>query len=248
MDQRPDDQPDLLKVWLNTLQAAWRAPDRGAGHAAEPESARMLRLWLQALTNPSGVASFAEGLARLLGASETAADPVRFWTTWYERHGEALAGALDELMRSPAFVRASARALDDYASAFAAQRRTAEQAARSLPFATHHDVTRVARMLVALEAKIDRLAEQEQPGVGARETDALGQEVAALAGRLERIEAKVDRLVAAQAAAASAPRRRNADAKAGVSETSQAASTSRKRVPARERQRQVRLVGGGPAR
>jgi hypothetical protein len=172
---------------------------------------------------------------------------------WYERHSEALAGALDEVLHSPAFLRVSARALDDYASAFAGQRRATEQAARALPFATHDDVARVAHMLVALETKIERLAEQEEPGLGTHAGGALSQQLAALAGRLERIEAKVDRLVAAQSAAASprpAARRRNAvaSAKGQAVEPPPAAGASRKRPPEHERQRQVRLLGGGPAR
>jgi hypothetical protein len=255
MDQPPNDLPDPLKLLLNAFQAAWRVSDPSARQPAEPEAARLLRLWLQALggrqTGAPALNSFAEGMARLLGASGAAADPLSYWTDWYERHSEALAGMLDELLRSPSFLHASARALDGYASAVAGQRRAAEQAARSLPFATHDDVTRLAHMLVALEAKIEQLAEQEEPGVGTHAEDALGQQVEALAGRLERIEAKVDRLVAAQAAPASPPRaarRRNtaASATGRTAETPPAGGASRKRPTGHERQ--VRLLGGGPAR
>jgi hypothetical protein len=252
MDQPSSESPDLYTLWLNAFQAVWRVPDPAPRRAAESEATRLLRLWLQTLgglTGPTAATPFAEAMARLLGASDAAAEPLSVWTTWYERHGEALAGALDEVLRSPAFVRASARALDDYASAFAAQRRAAAQAARALPFATRDDVIRVARMVVALEAKIERLVEQEESRASTREEGILGREVAALADRLERIEATVDRLMAARATAApaqTAPRRRNTGAKTRTPEVSQAASTSRKRQPARDRQRSVRLVGGGP--
>jgi hypothetical protein len=257
MDQPPNELFDPISLLLQALQAAQRATDAPPRQATETDVAHALRQWLAAMSGPgvgfSTSSPISDWWARLLHTPAGAGDATSYWVRWYEAHSGPLAAALDEVLRAPAFVQASARALDDYATAVATQRRTTEAAARGLPFATHADIARLARMLVELESKIERLAEQDQLDahrLAPRETDDLGNEIAALAGRLDRIEAKVDRLVAPLTDTAPPPRAaRQSKASARgpqAADVTVPASTSRKRAAARPRQ--VRLVGRAPER
>jgi hypothetical protein len=259
MDPSSDEQLNPFGLLLRSLQAALGAADPAGARAPESDAMRLLRQWLAALGGPWSGATASSPLndlwARMVGAPGATGDLIDLWARWYAANSDALARALDEVLRSPAFVRASARTLDDYAAAVATQRRAAEVAARSLPFATHADITRLARLVIATEEKVDRLLELGQ-AVERRDQGDLASDVAALVGRLDRIEAKVDRLVAvreggARSPRAAAARRRPSASGATVVEAStepSARATGRQRAKSGASGPPVRLVRGAKVR
>lgn len=194
---------------LRSLEAALRAANPAVGATSESDLARLTHQWLAALGGPwagaAAAAPFAESWARAFGVPDTSGDFIALWMRWYATQSDALARVLDDVLRSPAFVQASARALDEYASFVALQRHTGEMAARNLPFATHADVTRLARLVIATEEKVDRLLESAQP-TEQRVSSDIASAVAALDGRLDRIEAKLDHLLAGRSADIQTPR------------------------------------------
>jgi hypothetical protein len=195
---------------LRSLEAALRAANPAVGATSESDLARLTRRWLEALgstwAGAAAAAPLAELWARAFGMPDATGDFITLWMRWYATQSDVLARVLDDLLRSPAFVQASARALDDYASFVALQRRTGEMAARNLPFATHADVTRLARLVIATEEKVDRLLESTQPRAEQRVSTDLAAAVAALDGRLDRIEAKLDHLLVERSADIQTPR------------------------------------------
>lgn len=236
-----------------------RAANPAAGATPESDLARLTRQWLAALGGPwagaAAAAPLTELWARAFGMPEATGDFTTVWMRWYATHSDALARALDDLLRSPAFVQASARALDDYASFVALQRRTGEMAARNLPFATHADVTRLARLVIATEEKVDRLLESVQPRTEQRVATDLAAAVMALDRRLERIEARLDRLLAggdsnAQTSRAATSRRRATrdSAAADASTEKSVGATGRTRARQGGSAPPVRLVRGAKTR
>jgi hypothetical protein len=250
MDLPPSESNDPLSLLLRSLLAALRTAESWSRPALETDPAALWRQWLAIVSGPWGSAGSGAPLndlwARWLGAPEATTDLIGAWSRWYAANGDALAAALDQVLRTPEFVRASARALDDYATAVATQRRAAELAARNLPFATHADVARLAQLIIDVEAKVERLLDQEQPE--AEHRDRPVAEVSAIAARLDRLEAKVDRLVAALAgeAAAEPAARRRVRAKAGGTNSTTRGAPARdpgpRRAAAESSPRQVRLV------
>ncbi len=226
MDPSANEPLEPMRLFLRSLQAAMGAAGPATARPPQLDAAHVARQWLAALGGPwAGAAAAAappDLWARLLGVPNAGADLTDVWSHWYAANSEALARALDELLRAPEFVGASARALDEYASAVAAQRRAAETAARALPFATRADVTRLARLVIATEEKLDRVLDAGQAAAG-DEAVGLTASVTSLAGRLDAIEAKLDRLIAAGEHAT--PGQRAASAHRNVSVTAATAKT-----------------------
>jgi hypothetical protein len=201
MDQPPNESLDPLSLLIRSFQAAVRTAESGTRPAPEYDAAALLRQWLATMGGLWSGATVpwagVDGWARSFSSPEGAFDPIGSWVRWYTANSDAMAAALDQVLRAPAFIRASARALDDYATSVAAQRRAAELAARNLPFATHADVARLAQLVIGVEAKVEQLLDEDQLEADRRQGPGAVGEVSVLAARLDRLEAKVDRLVAA---------------------------------------------------
>ncbi|HEV2238522.1 MAG TPA: hypothetical protein VGR57_17825 [Ktedonobacterales bacterium] len=255
MDATANQPLDPVTLFLRAMQAMMGAANPAAAHAPQPDPAQLMRQWLAALAGPWGgnVAAAPPGdpWAQMLGALGSGGDLTEYWSRWYAGNSETLARAFDELLRAPEFVRASARALDDYASAVATQRRAVEMAARALPFATRADVTRLARLAVASEEKLDRLLDAGQVAERSDPAD-LTAAVTALSHRLDAIEAKLDRLLAARerdVTAATTVRQRTAAAAATAPAARKVTRARRERAAAADpAATPVRLVRGTKVR
>ncbi len=198
--EEPATTADLYETWRQWTEATvetWR-------RAAEVGT-RMTRL-----AAPRWAEMAQELQEQMLNQGNPPADPMDFYTRWYNATSGPLSKLADDTLRDEAFLESSKRLFDYYAIFDTAFRRAAEEYFGNLQLPTSSDTDRIAGLVVALDDKVDRAEEtlEEELEKGYKETagavEALEQRLERVEGRLDqldRIESKLDRLLEAQDAA-----------------------------------------------
>jgi hypothetical protein len=201
---------ELWRRWLEALPLLALNPTAafgamfGAMPGAEPsQPSGSGTNWL----DPFGLAARWRELLAAGGAPDASAgaipgDPWTVFRQWYERASAAMSPPLEEWLRSDVFAQAAGAFWENASTATSAARRAAEAQMAALGMASRQDVARVAGLVVQVEAKVDGIAEaleaaQDAQDANATEAMARADTLAALERRVERIEAKLDRLLAA---------------------------------------------------
>lgn len=151
------------------------------------------REMLAASATASATASAAPG-----HANATPLDPWAFFRQWFEVASAAWSHPLEEMLRSDAFAQASGAFLESASIAQRALRQAAEAQLAALGMPSREDVARVAGLVVQVETKVDRIEETLEDAQDGRAAELTARDdgVAALERRVERIEARLDRLLA----------------------------------------------------
>lgn len=195
-----------MALWLRWLEAlpllalapaAFVPPLPTAPNPAALDPFGLAARWRAMLEAASGQAQTQQ--AQTPGA-EPGAVPPDPWTLvrqWYDEANALWSKPLEQTLGSEAFAQAAGGSLEGIATATRAFGRAAEEQLKALHMPSRADVARVASLVVQLEDKVDHI-EEALEDAGDRAADlARAETVAALDARLSRVEAKLDRLLAA---------------------------------------------------
>lgn len=189
---------DFSRQWTHTLTETWRQ-----GMRLSESFARLGPRWVE----------LAEALRTQMLAEPLPRDPLTLLTRFYAATTGPLTAMSRDLLSDDAYLQLSRRLLENYVTSEAIFRRACEDFFSRLQLSTSADSARIAALVVGLDDKVDRLDEAWEDatyGTG-RDQGGSGADAAASAdvrARLERVEEKLDQLIArlgAQADASSSP-------------------------------------------
>jgi polyhydroxyalkanoic acid synthase PhaR subunit len=152
-----------------------------------------------------------EARAKMQAEGNFPADPFTFLKQWYDATNEAWANAIGKVIGTEKFMEGVSRYLESYTSFHRTFRRASEEYFRNLQLPTRSDVARVAELVITLEEKVDRiedafedfqdgyahLATSEAVAGLEEQLELEGKAVEGLAKRLDQLESKLDKVLAA---------------------------------------------------
>ena len=212
-EKRYPDPHGLYRRWLG----AWEnVQDADEGEVSSTELAELWRRWFEATVGLRDGASEAENeftnsmaplwkemaddvSAKMLSGESLPEEPVRFFVRWYNETEERWSETADELMRRDEVLEAMGRFFDTYARSEAELRQASEEGLKNRRVPTLSDVARVAKLVVLVENKVDRIEETLEDLVQGDFAPAVSA-VAAVNGleeRMDRLEGKMDLILAA---------------------------------------------------
>ena len=124
-------------------------------------------------------------------------DPLEFAVQWYNATSGPYSEFVQDVIEREEFLEPASRFLQNYASFYKVFRSRSEETLRSLQIPARSDIARVASLVVALEDKVDRLEEASEEFEYGYAKPATAEEVGELEKRLDRVEGKLDRVLAA---------------------------------------------------
>ena len=214
MTTAPRGDAGLQQVWQRWFESAgesWRRSAELSQNAME-----VLPRWAQMLE---------EARDNLLAVGAPPSDPLQLATQWYNATSGPYSDFVGDLIEREEFLEPSSRFLQSYASFYKVFKRNSEEYLKNLQLPVRSDITRIAGLVVNLEDKVDNVEETledlegkeattigvmaslerrigglESTLEGVTETGAQTAttvSVQALEGRLDRVEDKLDRVLAA---------------------------------------------------
>lgn len=210
-ERRYSDPYGLYRRWFE----AWgggREGEVGASVGAD-EIEELWRRWFagtaKGMRGGSGEYGGAEGLGPLweqmaesireeaTSGEELPKDPVEFFLRWYEATSGRWAGLADELLKNKEVLESNVRRREDLARSYRELRRASEESLKNLQIPSRADVARVAKLVVAVENKLDRIEEAFGGFVYGGSEPATAESVRGLEERMDDLESKLDRILAA---------------------------------------------------
>jgi polyhydroxyalkanoic acid synthase PhaR subunit len=177
------------ETWRKVFDASVESWQKSAGLGQEmlAMAPRWFEMLDQARSNFASAKSFPK-------------DPLEFSVQWYNATSGPFSEFINDLIEREEFLEFGSRWLRSYASLYKISSRQSEEYLKALQLPVRSDITRVAGLVVSLEDKVDRIEEAFEDLEDAREatpaTTAAG-EPGELEERLDRVEGKLDRLLAA---------------------------------------------------
>jgi polyhydroxyalkanoic acid synthase PhaR subunit len=135
--------------------------------------------------------------ANLMSAKSFPKDPLEFAVQWYNATSGPFSDFVQDIIEREEFLEPASQWLQSYASFYKVFSRRSEEYLKSLQVPVRSDITRVAGLVVALEDKVDRIEEAFEEFEYGYAKPATAEEVGELEKRLDRVEGKLDRLLAA---------------------------------------------------
>src|SRR3712207_736981 len=179
------DGPDPRELWRRWFDATVESWEKSAELGGEMlgMTPRYLEMLEQARTN-------------LMSAESFPKDPLEFAVQWYNATSGPFSDFVQDVIEREEFLEQGSRWLQSYASFYKVFSRRSEEYLKSLQVPVRSDITRVAGLVVALEDKVDRLEEAFEEFEYGYAKPATAEEVGELEKRLDRVEGKLDRLLA----------------------------------------------------
>ena len=174
---------DMMQRWSQASTAAWQKSTELGQNALD-----LLPRWTQMLE---------EARDNLLAGGSLPADPLQFATQWYNATSGPFSDFVGDVIEREEFLEPSSQFLQSYASFYKVFKRNSEEYLKSLQLPVRSDITRVAGLVINLEDKVDRIEEVLEDFEYTPARPATADSVEALEGRLDRVEGKLDRLLAA---------------------------------------------------
>lgn len=189
--------------------------DRGDGEMLDPEEIRELwRHWFEVMLGPQGenantknefvggMSPVWEEMARelrdeMLSEGSPPEDPVRYFVEWYRANGERWSETADQILRKKEFSEQAGRFFEAYARSYKQFRHRSEERLKGLNIPTSSDVARVAKLIVVVENKVDKIEEAFEEFIYSDSKPAAAGEVEDLRERMDRLENKMDQILAA---------------------------------------------------
>lgn len=192
----------LYRQWFGDL-AETRKPPEGA--ASSQEIWRQLteattEAWRRAL----GAGDFLVGLAphwaemaeevrkQMFEGGNPPTDPLDFYLRWYNATSGPLSKMIRSVLEDESFLEDSRRFLDNYASLERVFQDASEEYFGYLRLSTRSDSSRVAGLVVSLDAKVDRMEEAFEEFEHGYARLATAEAVEALEDRVEGLEKKLE--------------------------------------------------------
>src|SRR5829696_7337432 len=178
--------PDPRELWRRWFDASVESWEKSADLGGEMLSMtpRYFEMLEQARSNLMSVESFPK-------------DPLEFAVQWYNATSGPFSDFVQDIIEREEFLERASHWMQNYASFYKVFSRRSEEYLKSLQVPVRSDITRVAGLVVALEDKVDRLEEAFEEFEYGYAKPATAEEVGELEKRLDRVEGKLDRLLAA---------------------------------------------------
>ena len=180
------EEPDPRELWRRWFDATVESWEKSAELGGEMISMtpRYFEMLEQARSNLMSVESFPK-------------DPLEFAVQWYNATSGPFSDFVQDVIEREEFLEQGSRWMQSYASFYKLFSRRSEEYLKSLQVPVRSDITRVAGLVVALEDKVDRIEEAFEEFEYGYAKPATAEEVGELEKRLDRVEGKLDRLLAA---------------------------------------------------
>jgi polyhydroxyalkanoic acid synthase PhaR subunit len=174
---------DLWQRWFEMTSDSWRKSAEMGQSAME-----LLPRWMQMLD---------EARTNLLAGGVPPSDPLQLATQWYNATSGPFSDFVGDVIEREEFLEPSSRFLQSYASFYKVFKRNSEEYLKNLQLPVRSDITRIAGLVVNLEEKVDRIEEVLEDFEYGYAEPATSESVTQLETRLDRVEGKLDRLLAA---------------------------------------------------
>jgi hypothetical protein len=146
---------------------------------------------------PRWIEMLDQARANLLSVGSFPKDPLEFAVQWYNATSGPFSEFVHDILEQEKFLDSASRWLGSYASFYKVFKRRSEEYLKNLQLPVRSDITRVAGLIVALEDKVDRIEEAFEEFEYGYAKPATAEEIGELEKRLDRVEGKLDRLLAA---------------------------------------------------
>jgi polyhydroxyalkanoic acid synthase PhaR subunit len=177
------DPRELWRRWFDASVESWEKSAELGGEMMNL-TPRYFEMLEQARTNLMNVGSFPK-------------DPLEFAVHWYNATSGPFSEFIQDVIEREEFLEPASEWLQHYASFYKLFARRSEEYLKSLQVPVRSDITRVAGLVVALEDKVDRLEEAFEEFEYGYAKPATAEELGELEKRFDRVEGKLDRLLAA---------------------------------------------------
>ena len=211
-EKRYPDPYGLYRRWFGASEDV--RDEVNEGTVSSTELGESWRRWFEAAAGlqsgtlktenalPNGVAPLWKEMAddisaEMLSGESLPEDPVKFFLRWYNDTNERWAEAADELLRREDILESMSHFFETYTRSHREQRRVSEEKLKDLRIPTRSDIARVAKLVVVVENKVDRIEEALEAFVQGDSEPATAGAVESLEGRMDRLEGKMDRILAA---------------------------------------------------
>src|SRR5215204_5125230 len=174
---------ELWQRWFELSADSWKKSAE-LGQSAMEVLPRWMRMLDEARTN-------------LLAGGAPPSDPLQLTTQWYNATSGPFSDFVGDVIEREEFLEPSSRFLQSYASFYKVFKRNSEEYLKNLQLPVRSDISRIAGLVVNLEEKVDRIEEVLEDFEYGYAEPATTESVKRLETRLDRVEGKLDRLLAA---------------------------------------------------
>jgi polyhydroxyalkanoic acid synthase PhaR subunit len=174
---------DLWRRWFELSADSWKKSAEMGQSAIE-----LLPRWMQMLD---------EARTNLLAGGAPPRDPLQLATQWYNATSGPFSDFVGDVIEREEFLEPSSRFLQSYASFYKVFKRDSEEYLKNLQLPVRSDISRIAGLVVNLEEKVDRIEEVLEDFEYGYAEPATTESIKRLEKRLDRVEGKLDRLLAA---------------------------------------------------
>jgi polyhydroxyalkanoic acid synthase PhaR subunit len=174
---------DIWQRWFELTADSWQRSAEMGQNALE-----ILPRWMQMLD---------EARTNLVAGGAPPSDPLQLATQWYNATSGPYSDFVGDVIEREEFLEPSSRFLQSYASFYKVYKRNSEDYLKNLQLPVRSDISRVAGLVVNLEEKVDRIEEVLEDFEYGYAEPATTESVKELEKRLDRVEGKLDRLLAA---------------------------------------------------
>ena len=174
---------NLWQRWFEMTADSWQKSAETGQNAME-----ILPRWMQMLD---------EARTNLVTGGAPPSDPLQFAAQWYNATSGPFSDFVGDVIEREEFLEPSSRLLQSYASFYKVFKRNSEDYLKNLQLPVRSDISRIAGLVVNLEEKVDRIEEVLEDFEYGYAEPATTESVKGLETRLERVESKLDRLLAA---------------------------------------------------
>ena len=174
---------ELWQRWFELSADSWKKSAEMGQSAME-----VLPRWMQMLD---------EARTNLLAGGAPPSDPLQLTTQWYNATSGPFSDFVGDVIEREEFLEPSSRFLQHYASFYKVFKRNSEEYLKNLQLPVRSDISRIAGLVVNLEEKVDRIEEVLEDFEYGYAEPATTESVKGLETRLDRVEGKLDRLLAA---------------------------------------------------
>jgi len=202
----------LYRQWFESMEGMRKRMMGTSGANGSEETQEMWRRWLGASVEsweksvelgqemmgmtPRWIEMLEQARTNLMSAKSFPKDPLEFAVQWYNATSGPFSEFVQDVIEREEFLDPASRWLESYASFYKVFKHRSEEYLKNLQLPVRSDITRVAGLVVALEDKVDRLEEAFEEFEYGYAKPATAEELGEVEKRLDRVEGKLDRLLA----------------------------------------------------
>jgi polyhydroxyalkanoic acid synthase PhaR subunit len=177
------DPQEMWRKWFDATVESWEK----SGQLGQ-EMLEITPRWVEMLD---------QARANLMSVGGFPKDPLEFAVQWYNATSGPFSEFVHDVIEREEFLERASHWMQSYASFYKVFSRRSEEYLKSLQVPVRSDITRVAGLVVALEDKVDRIEEAFEEFEYGYAKPATAEEIEGLEKRLDSVEGKLDRLLAA---------------------------------------------------